>query len=176
MNFPGKFDQVWNFWLHKPKFEPDNWACSVDQIFQSRSHITDLLALNLFFTFSKPKWACSVDQIFQTRSDITDLLLGIKFVSHFFKTQLSMLSRMNFSDQVTYYRPLYNKSVSLIFQTHRSNFQINTNQYPTKISFYDTMTTDKVMNSWQCFPQCWKKRICCNTSSFGCLILNFVNP
>ena len=38
------------------------------------------------------------------------------------------------------------------------------------------MSIGKAKDSWQCFPQCWQKRICYNTSSFGCVILNFVGP
>ena len=69
------------------------------------------------------------------------------------------------------------KSVRRFFKTHPSFFQ---NHVHEKIliltTFYGTKTIGEVMESWQCFSQCWHKRIWCNTSSIRCLILNFVNP
>ena len=69
------------------------------------------------------------------------------------------------------------KSVRRFFKTHPSFFQ---NHVHEKIliltTFYGTKTIGEVMESWQCFSWCWHKRNWCNTSSFGCVILNFVNP
>ncbi len=91
----------------------------------------------------------------------------------FFK--LSLLRSVVFSVYSSAYSSY--KSVCLFFKTHLSFFQ---NHVHEKIliltTFYGTKTIGEVLESWQCFSQCWHKRNSCNTSSFGCVILNFVNP
>ena len=88
----------------------------------------------------------------------------------FFK--LSLLRSVVFSVSSSCY-----KSVRRFFKTHPSFFQNHVHEEIIIITtFYGTKTIGEVMESWQCFSQCWHKRIWCNTSSFGCAIPSFVNP
>lgn len=63
------------------------------------------------------------------------------------------------------------KKQCVVFSKHRPSVNSILNQLLRAYEYWSW-----ILESWQCFPQCWHKRIYCNTSSSGCVILNFVNP
>ena len=122
-------------------------------------------------------WACPVGHVIrrllQTPSDPSFFTGKLHFGMQIRRFLSSVYSDPSFfqSTLVAIICPSFFQNPSVLFSKpcpwenpHFNNFLWNQDYWGSK------------MESWQCFLQCWHKRIWCNTSSFGCAIPNFVNP